>query len=92
MFIDDEQTCATIPCVVFANKCDVGKDEWEVSIPEARWSLSRRGITLFEVSAKTGQNVEEGFRFVATRFLAQGRKPRVPRVAVPSVEERCSCC
>jgi small GTP-binding protein len=71
-FISDPR----IVLMAFANKCDVSEEDRDVNIAEAHNSLRKRGITLVEVSAKTGKSVEEGFRLIATQVLENREKVR----------------
>jgi small GTP-binding protein len=78
--------------IAFANKCDVSEEEKEVDIEEARESLRRRGITLMEVSAKTGQNIEEGFCLIANQILENREKVRVQQIDQHSDRPDSQCC
>jgi small GTP-binding protein len=81
-----------IPCIAFASKCDISESEREITISEARQSLHRRGIPLIEVSAKTGHNIEEGFRFVANQILQHQRRAIMPQTEPSSMRPACKCC
>jgi Ras-related protein Rab-7A len=61
------------PFVVFANKCDVGAEATEVRIEDAKIMIEEQNMSLFSVSAKTGENISEGFETAASKFL-QWRK------------------
>jgi Ras-related protein Rab-7A len=61
------------PFVVFANKCDLGAEVTEVPIEQAKSTIERQHMSLFAVSAKTGQNICEGFETAASKFI-QWRK------------------
>lgn len=69
LFVTNDQGGAPLPCVVFASKCEIGENAREVMMSQARESLTRKGLELFEVSATDGQNIEEGFRCVAAQFF-----------------------
>lgn len=62
------------PFLLLANKADE-RANWE--IPDSAWNdLAGRGWTLLETSAKTGANVEEAFRTLASGILqAQDDNP-----------------
>jgi small GTP-binding protein len=59
----------TFPFVVFANKCDLDAEAMEVSIDQAKSTIEEQHMRLFEVSAKTGQNISEGFETAASQFI-----------------------
>ncbi len=52
------------PFVVLINKADL-KDRWEVTEAD-KDALSKLGCVVFESSAKSGDNVEEAFKVLAT--------------------------
>jgi Ras-related protein Rab-7A len=89
----------TFPFIVFGNKCDI-EGGAEVSIEEARAALGQQNIVLVEVSAKTGQNIKEGFESLIRRFLEWRRTvgrgaimTRIPpAVNMEATEETSSCC
>lgn len=59
---------ANFPLIVFGNKKDL-EDNREVNLDEAtQWSKANR-IPVLEVSAKSGENIEEGFRDIVKIFL-----------------------
>lgn len=60
------------PFVIFANKADLSENR-KVSSEELREFGKMYNCPVFEVSAKTGENVEEGFITVVRRFLEQSR-------------------
>ena len=57
-----------IPSVCFINKCDL-KDEWVVTNKQEEL-LQTFNHAVFETSAKTGENVEKGFKKL-TEFLVK---------------------
>lgn len=63
------------PFIIFANKCDL-EDQRQVSISEAESFANTYSCMLFEVSAKSGQNVEKGFQTLAEQFLKSSNKVR----------------
>lgn len=56
------------PFVVLANKADL-EEQRQVGQAEAKAYMENKGCPLFEVSAKSGQNVEEAFQKVAELFV-----------------------
>jgi GTPase SAR1 family protein len=76
----------------FANKSEAKEEEKQVNIAEARESLRRLGITLVEVSAKTGQNIEDGFRLIANQVLENQRKMRLQGMHRSAHRPECKCC
>ena len=53
------------PCLVlFGNKIDRNKDEWEVTQEEAKKFAEERNLTYFETSAKTKEGLKEGFSYI----------------------------
>jgi Ras-related protein Rab-7A len=70
------------PFVVFANKCDLDSAVTEVSIEQAKTAIEAQRMSLFAVSAKTGENISEGFQTAASKFVEWrrvcGRASRTP--------------
>ena len=68
---------ANFPLIVFGNKKDL-EESREVNFDEAnQWSKANR-IPVLEVSAKSGDNIEEGFRDIVKIFLeAQNEKNKM---------------
>ena len=54
--------------VLFANKVDFRKDEWEVDIEEAKSFAAKMNLQFFETSAKTKQGLNEGFSFICNEI------------------------
>ena len=71
------------PFIIFANKSDL-EDQREVSVEEAEAFAAKLGCTQLLVSAKTGENVENGFTLIASLFL-EYVKNEVQTVAVRGV-------
>jgi small GTP-binding protein len=59
----------SFPFVVFANKSDLGAEAAEVSIDEVKSVIEEQKMSLFVVSAKTGENISEGFETAASKFI-----------------------
>jgi Ras-related protein Rab-7A len=57
------------PFIVFANKCDLAADAMSVAIDQAKTAVEEQHMCLFPVSAKTGQNIAEGFQTLASKFV-----------------------
>jgi len=62
-----EEACGPIPFVLMCNKMDL-TDEWELG-ENALEDFSRKGWTVLNTSAKTGQGVEEAFSALAGKLL-----------------------
>ena len=54
--------------ILFGNKADLNKDEWEVNSEEINQFVTKFRIPYFEVSAKTGKGINEGFSFIANEI------------------------
>ena len=53
------------PCLVlFGNKIDRDKNEWEVTQEEAKKFAEEKNLTYFETSAKTKVGLKEGFSYI----------------------------
>ena len=53
------------PCLVlFGNKIDRDKNEWQVTREEAKKFAEERNLTYFETSAKTKEGINEGFSYI----------------------------
>ena len=62
-----ESELGPCPFLLLANKADE-RSKWE--IPDSTWEeLTKRGWTVLETSAKTGQQVEEAFFTLSSRIL-----------------------
>ena len=59
---------SSIPIVLFGNKVDKNKDEWEVISEEAKNFAEKIELTYFEVSAKTKQGINEGIFYLANNI------------------------
>ena len=51
--------------VLFGNKCDLPKEEREITKEEAENFAAEKNLTYFETSAKTKKNINEGFKKIA---------------------------
>ena len=74
--------------VIVANKCDVPQNDWLVSREQGEALAKQFNARYFLVSAKTGENLEAMFKYVAeesvkARFLSEraraGGKPNPHR-------------
>jgi GTPase SAR1 family protein len=86
------------PFIVFANKCD-STAAAKVSIEQAAAALEQENMVLIEVSAKTGQNIQEGFEALIRKFLEWRKTARrsslIPRIQPPEgalTQRDRSCC
>jgi Ras-related protein Rab-7A len=80
------------PFVAFANKVDM-TDERQVTVEEVGSYKAESGIPVFEVSAKTGDNVDEGFEAVVRMHLQYSCNDidaQPIRILVPA-ERGCAC-
>ena len=59
-----------VPNALLLNKADM-TDRWEITEDMLRQAVAG-GIAIFRTSAKTGQSVEESFRFLAKAMLNRG--------------------
>jgi Ras-related protein Rab-7A len=75
------------PFVVFGNKSDLRDTPGAIPAAEAQRVIGQKGIPFFEVSAKSGQGIEAGFRKVAELCLEAHRRnvSHVP-LGLPPVE------
>lgn len=73
------------PFVIFANKSDLD-DKSQVSVEEAEAWAESKGATHFNVSAKTGKNVKEGFEKALEIFLQRGKANMVCLRVGPNLE------
>uniref|UniRef100_M4B2D8 Uncharacterized protein n=1 Tax=Hyaloperonospora arabidopsidis (strain Emoy2) TaxID=559515 RepID=M4B2D8_HYAAE len=66
--------------VLIGNKCDVDPSERAVTTKQGQDLANEFGIEFFETSAKSNQNIEEAFRFVAVdiqKRLAESEHDRL---------------
>jgi Rab family protein len=91
----------SFPFVVFANKSDLGAEATEVSIDEVKSMIEAQKMSLFVVSAKTGENISEGFETAAFKFVQMRKMPgspsqiplRIdPKPVLSSGSEKSGCC
>ena len=54
--------------VLFANKVDIDKSMWNVSIEEMHQFAEKNKIPLFETSAKTGKGIMEGLSYIVNEI------------------------
>jgi small GTP-binding protein len=65
-----QQTAGAVPAAAALNKADLTGD-WTVTAGD-RGDLERLGLHVFETSARTGDNVEAAFLWLATEMLGRG--------------------
>lgn len=53
------------PLVLIGNKCDLKEEERKISPEKGQELAEKYGLKFFECSAKTGQNVNEAFDYIA---------------------------
>jgi len=83
------------PMVLVGNKVDL-EDEREISKENGVEMAERLGLReeegeFFEISAKTGTNVEEAF-FSLVRLIRKARVPALPRKPAETQSNRCTLC
>jgi len=49
------------PIIIIGNKCEIAKEEREISYEEGKKYAEGKGYNFYETSAKTGEKVEEAF-------------------------------
>ena len=54
--------------VLFGNHADIEKNKWKVTSEEANKFAKEKGFAYFEVSAKTGQGINEGLSYIANEI------------------------
>ena len=65
----DVDEMARVPCLLFANKCDVG-DQRAISHDKLlKWSAAHGNMPFVETSALTSQNVDDAFMRLAQRLM-----------------------
>lgn len=66
-----------IPCLLFGNKIDLCEDgKWEMDEEKMKQFCQENGfIGFFESSAKTGQNIDEGARFLVKYIIDNNIEP-----------------
>lgn len=62
------ENTSTFPIIIFANKADLDQER-QVTYEEAKRWADANHHELLEVSAKTGQNVEDGFKQIVKMYL-----------------------
>ena len=54
--------------ILFGNKADLNKSEWQVTSEEVNKYVKEKGIPYFEVSAKTGRGLNEGLLYIVNEI------------------------
>jgi len=62
-----EKTIGEIPCALVINKLDL-KDQWEID-PLVLDDMKRKGMMIFQTSAKTGEEVQQAFQLLARKMM-----------------------
>ena len=69
MMIEEIKTNLNNPILVlFANKVDVDKSMWNMSIEEIHQFAEKNQIALFETSAKTGKGIMDGLSYIVNEI------------------------
>ena len=63
-----------IAIVLFGNKIDFQKKDWEVTIEEVKKYANKNKFSFFETSAKENKGIKEGFSFIANEAYSIARK------------------
>ncbi|OHT08045.1 Ras-related protein Rab-7a [Tritrichomonas foetus] len=82
---------SNFPFIIFGNKCDLEADR-QVSFSDAQAYATANRCVLFEVSAKTGQNIEPGFQKIAEMFRDYDKKSVVVIGLTQTQNEEKKCC
>ena len=56
-----------IPTVLFGNKVDLPKQEWQVTDEQIKSFAKEKNLPYFKVSAKTRQGIKEGFSYIVNK-------------------------
>ena len=56
--------------VLFGNKCDIGKEQWQVTRKEVDEYAKKNNLKYFETSAKTNQGIYEGISYIVNEAYA----------------------
>jgi Ras-related protein Rab-7A len=84
------------PFIVFANKCDLAAEATKVAMDQAKTAVEEQHMSLFPVSAKTGQNILEGFETLGSKFMQwrklAGRSSRTMLRIQPEAKSSNVCC
>ncbi|KAK8889072.1 hypothetical protein M9Y10_033816 [Tritrichomonas musculus] len=78
-----------VPVVIAGNKWDVEKKN--VELAEAKTWANSRNYQLFFTSAKTGEQVNQLFQFVAENFVAESKKTATLNL-VENKDKKKGCC
>jgi len=62
-----EDTIGEIPCAIVINKLDL-KDQWEID-PLVLDDMKRKGMMIFQTSAKTGEEVQQVFQVLTQKMM-----------------------
>ena len=83
------------PIIIFSNKSDL-VNQRQVNHETAKQWADQNNYELFEVSAKTGENIPEGFRKIVDIFLANAKETKgTPQITIKLTDARQpkkSCC
>ena len=72
--------------LVIGTKCDLNNERM-VEVSRAKTEVEKHGFTLFETSAKTGENVDGAFLFLAEEFLQRpGNSVKNANTAIANLE------
>ena len=54
--------------ILFGNKADLDKDKWEITPEEVNKFAKNKHLAYFEISAKTGKGINEGFSYITNKI------------------------
>ncbi|EAY16547.1 small GTP-binding protein, putative [Trichomonas vaginalis G3] len=83
------------PIIIFSNKSDL-ESQKQVNIEDARQWAEQNGYPLFEVSAKSGANVQDGFLKIIEIYLANSKdpnnRPQITLKLTDTKQDKKPCC
>ena len=84
--------------VLFGNKVDSDKNEWKVTSEEINEFLKTKGIPYFEVSAKTGKGIKEGFIYITNEVYnkkmeenSDNKEIMINKNSIKKGKQKCDC-
>ena len=79
---DIKERSSFIPIILFGNKVDKIKEEWEVTSEEAKNFAEKIELIYFEVSAKTKQGINEGISYIANNIYEKYEEEKNPHLKI----------
>ena len=79
--------------VLFGNKIDIEKEEWEVTSEEAKEFAKKNNLPYFEMSAKTKQGINEGLSYaIEEAYHFAEEKLNIRDIQIPKNDNDYSGC